>query len=173
MPVYPDPPDRYGRADVPAARQSGALRQVSGSRLWAGGVATAVVAALIALVGVLVVRALLRIDVYAPHTAGAFGNSNTVLLCLTAAVAALGATAVIHLLILSTPRPFAYFSWIVGLLTTAAVVMPFTYGSNIAVAVAQALIHLVIGMAIGSLVSGAGSSAIRTAVMAPPRPDGR
>ena len=43
MAVYPEPPDRYRRADVPAPLPSGALRQVSGRRLWAGGIATAVV----------------------------------------------------------------------------------------------------------------------------------
>ena len=51
-------------------------------RLWAGGVATAVVAALLALVGVLIVRVVLRIAVYAPAGAGAFGDSRTLVLCL-------------------------------------------------------------------------------------------
>ena len=62
---------------------------VNAGRLWAGGLATAVVAALIALVGVLVVRAVLRIALYAPSEAGAFGDGSTALLCLLAAAAAL------------------------------------------------------------------------------------
>ena len=131
-------------------------------RLWAGGVATAVVAALIALVGVLIVRALLRIAVYAPAEAGAFGDSHTVVLCLTAAAAALAATGLLHLLLVATPRPLTYFSWIVGLLTAAATVLPFTYASSLPVAIAQALIHLVVGAAIGSLLSGAAANATRT-----------
>ena len=73
------------------------------ARLWAGGAATAVVAALIALVGVLIVRAVLRIAVYAPAEAGAFGDSSTVVLCLVCAAAALAATGLLHLLLVATP----------------------------------------------------------------------
>jgi hypothetical protein len=140
---------------------SGAPR-VNAARLWAGGLATAVVAALIGLVGVLVVRAIFRIALYAPSEAGAFGDSDTVLLCVVAAVAALAATGLAHLLlVLGTPRPLAYFGWIVGLLTAVAVVVPFLSGGSLAIALAQAVIHLVIGLAIGSLVSGAAASASR------------
>jgi hypothetical protein len=131
-------------------------------RLWASGVATAVVAALIALVGVLIVRAVLRIAVYAPADAGAFGDSSTTVLCFGAAVAALAATGLLHLLLVGTPRPLSYFSWIVGLLTAAATVLPFTYAESLAVAFAQAIINLVIGAAIGSLLSGAAANATRT-----------
>jgi Family of unknown function (DUF6069) len=164
MAGYPDPSDPYGRTGVPP-RPAGGPRQVNATRLWSAGLATAVVAALIAMVGVLIVRALLRIDLYAPVDAGAFGNGVTVVLCVGAAVAALVATGLAHLLLLSTPRPLAYFSWIVGLVTTAAVVLPFTYSAHLAVALAQAVIHLVIGIAIGSLVSGAASSALRSAAL--------
>ena len=130
-------------------------------RLWAGGVATAVVAALIALVGVLIVRAVLRIAVYAPADAGAFGGSNTVVLCLVSAAAALAATGLVHLLIVATPRPLTYFSWIVGLITAAATVLPFTYAESLPVAIAQAIINLVVGAAIGSLLSGSAANATR------------
>jgi hypothetical protein len=170
MAGYPDPVDRHGRPDVPP-RPVDRPPRVNPSRLWAAGLATAVVAALVALVGVLVVRALLRIDAYAPRDAGAFGNSATVMLCVGAAAAALAATGLVHLLLLSTPRPLAYFSWIVGLVTTAAVVLPFTYASGLAVALAQAVIHLVIGTAIGSLVTGAASSALRNAALSTRRYD--
>lgn len=141
---------------------------VDAARLWAGGLATAVVAALIGLVGVLVARAVARVALYAPREASAFGDSSTVLLCATAAAAALAATGLVHLLLLSTPRPLAYFGWIVGLLTTAAVIVPFLSGAPFAVALTMSVIHLVIGIAIGSLVSGAAASATR--VRPPPRP---
>jgi hypothetical protein len=130
-------------------------------RLWAGGVATAVVAALLALVGVLIVRAVLRIAVYAPAGAGAFGDSRTLVLCLGSAAAAIAATGLLHLLLVAAPRPLTYFSWIVGLLTAAAAVIPFTYSANLAVAFAQGIIHLVVGAAIGSLLSGAAANATR------------
>src|SRR4051812_27867392 len=111
---------------------------IDATRLWAGGLATAVVAALIALVGVLIVRAVLRIALYAPKEAGALGDGDTVVLCLGAAAAALAATGLVHLLLLATPRPLSYFSWIVGLLTAVAGVLPPLAGGPPAIAPAPA-----------------------------------
>ncbi len=130
-------------------------------RLWTGGLATAIVAALIGLVGVLVVRV---IATHVPQVpaAGALGTSSaTILLCTIAAGAALAATGIAHLLLVSTPRPMAYLGWIVGLATAAAAVLPLTSGGPLAVAVAEGVINLVIGLAIGSLVAGAAYSATR------------
>jgi hypothetical protein len=155
---FREPPG--GPPPGPPSAASGQPR-VNATRLWSAGLATAVVAALIALVGVLIVRAVFRIALYAPATAGAFGSSATIVLCVTAALAALAATGLAHLLLLSTPRPLTYFGWIVGLLTTAAFVLPFLAGRSFPIAFAMAVIHLVIGMAIGSLVSGAAATARR------------
>jgi hypothetical protein len=135
--------------------------RINATRLWSGGIATAVVAALIALVGVLIVRAVFQVGLSGSREAGAFGDSNTAFLCVIAAVAALAATGLAHLLLLSTPRPLAYVGWIVGLVTVAAAVLPFLSGRDLPVALAQAVIHLVIGLAIGSLVTGAAASASR------------
>lgn len=107
--------------------------RINAMRLWVGGLATALVAALIGLVGVLVVRAIFRIALYAPRDAGALGDADTLTLCVLSAVAALAATGLAHLLLLGAPRPLAYFGWIVGLLTTAAVVMPFLAGGSLPV----------------------------------------
>lgn len=134
------------------------------TRLWSGGLATALVAALIGLVGVLVVRALFQVALYAPADAGPFGGSGTAVLCVLAAAAALAATGLVHVLLLGTPRPLSYFGWIVGLLTAAAGVLPFLAGGSIGVALGTAVIHLVIGLAIGSLVGGAAVSALRSGV---------
>jgi Family of unknown function (DUF6069) len=135
---------------------------VNAGRLWAGGVATAIVAALIGLVGLLIVRALLQIPYLAPIRSGALGDSRTALLCVAAAIAALAATGLAHLLLLSTPRPMAYFGWIAGLLTTVAVVLPLLNGDPIAVSLATGVIHLVIWLAIISLVTGAALSSTRS-----------
>ena len=159
MAGYYDETVPAGGPAIPPDR-SGAPR-INVTRLWAGGLATAVVAALIGLVGVLVVRAVFRVALYAPSEAGAFGDGDTLLLCVTAAAAALAATGLVHLLLLGTPRPLAYFGWIVGLVTAAAVVLPFLSGGSLAIALAVSMIHLVIGLAIGSLVSGAAASATR------------
>jgi Family of unknown function (DUF6069) len=149
------------RADSWDANPEPPRPRLNAGRLWSGGVATAVVAALIGLVGVLVVRALFQVAFSGAKDAGAFGDSSTVLLCVGAAIAALAATGLAHLLLLSTPRPLAYLGWIVGLVTVIAVVLPFLSGRALPVSLAQGVIHLVIGMAIGSLVTGAAASASR------------
>jgi hypothetical protein len=73
----------------------------------------------------------------------------------------LAATGLMHLLLVSTPRPFRFFSWIVSLLTLVAVLAPFMTDAKLATQVATAAIGLAVGLAIGSLVSGAARSAIR------------
>lgn len=156
----------YYEPSVPSGAPLGGAPDapVNYARLWSGGLATAVVAALIGLVGVLIARALARVALFAPREAGAFGDNSTVMLCAIAAAAALAATGLAHLLLASgTPRPLSYFSWIVGLLTVAVVLAPFLAGASVPVAVASGIIHLVIGLAIGSLVSGAATSAARPA----------
>ena len=79
--------------------------QVEAGRLWSGGIATAVVAGLVALVGVLVCRWLFGIPLLAPKQDGAYGDAHTTGLVLMAAAGALLATGLVHLLVLSTPRP--------------------------------------------------------------------
>jgi hypothetical protein len=140
---------------------SDASRAVDAGRLWTGGVATALVAALVALVGVLLCRGLLDIPVLAPTDKGTLGNANTARLAVLAAVAALLATGLLHLLLLSTPRPLQFFTWIVALATIAAALAPFLTDADLDVKVATAAIYLAIGIAIGSLLSGVGRSAMR------------
>jgi len=133
------------------------------TRLWTGGLATATVAALVGLVGTLVIRVLFEHVPVGTGAAHAFTTSSAGLLCLFAAVAALAATGVAHLLIVSTPDPLAYLGWIIGLSTAAAVVVPLLGGIPMAAAIALAVVNLVIGLAIGSLVVGAAGAAFRPA----------
>jgi hypothetical protein len=119
------------------------------------------VAALVALVGVLICRGLLDVPVLAPTDEGTLGNASTVRLVVLAAFAALLATGLLHLLLLSTPRPVQFFSWIVGLVTIAATLTAFLTNADLSVKVATAAIYLAIGIAIGSLLSGVARSAIR------------
>jgi hypothetical protein len=109
--------------------------------------------------------------VLAPTGEGALGDASTTRLASLAAVAALLATGLMHLLLISTPRPFRFFSWIVSLLTLVAVLVPFMTSAELATQVATAAINLVIGMAIGSLVSGAARSAIRLGRQNPRYPE--
>jgi hypothetical protein len=135
-------------------------RTVDAGRLWTGGVATAVVAALVALVGVLICRGLLDVPVLAPTDEGTLGGTSTFRLVGLAALAALLATALLHLLLLSTPRPMRFFSWIVALATIAAALAPFLTDADLDEKVATAAIYLAVGIAIGSLLSGVARSAI-------------
>jgi hypothetical protein len=161
VPPYVEGQDGTGR---------GRLR-VDAARLWTGGLATALVAALVAVVGVLIARGLFEVPVLAPTNEGALGNANTARLAVLAAVAALLATGLMQLLLLSTPRPFRFFTWIISLLTLVAVLAPFMTDAKLATKVATAVIFLVIGMAIGSLVSGAARSATRLSRQDPRLPE--
>lgn len=140
---------------------SGASRTVDAGRLWTGGVATAVVAALVALVGVLICRGLLDVPVLAPTDQGTLGDATTFRLAALAALAALLATGLLHLLLLSTPRPGQFFTWIVTLVTVAAALAPFLTDADLDEKVATSAIYLAIGIAIGSLLSGVARSAVR------------
>jgi hypothetical protein len=136
--------------------------------LWSGGVASAIVAALLALAGVLVSRWLFHLAVLAPRRDGTYGDVHTTGFVLTAAAAALAATGLIHLLLLGIPRPFVYFGWIVALVTIIVVVFPFSTTAPLDAKFATAIVDLVIGVVIGSLVSGAA----RRSIAGTPFPDG-
>jgi hypothetical protein len=96
VPPYVEGDDGTGRGRV----------HVDAARLWTGGIATA----LVVVVGVLIARGLFDVPVLAPEGEGALGNASTARLAILAAVAALLATGLMHLLLLSTPRPFRFFT---------------------------------------------------------------
>jgi uncharacterized protein DUF6069 len=128
-------------------------------RLWSGAVASAVVVGLLALVGVLVSRWLFHLPVLAPRSDGTYGDVHTTGFVLGAAAATLAATGLVHLLMLSTPRPLLYFGWTVVLVTTLAVVFPFSTTAPLAAKIATALVDLAIGIMAGALVGGAAARA--------------
>jgi hypothetical protein len=151
-------PDRDGRVEYRDGRRDS---RVDEGRLWSGGVATAVVAALVALVGVLVARWLFNIPLLAPERDGAFGDAHTTAVVLVAAAAALLATGLLNLLLLSTPRPLTFFSWIMGLATVLVVIVPFKTSADLSAKLATAVVALVIGIAIGTLLNGAAARSVR------------
>jgi hypothetical protein len=124
--------------------------QVDAGRLWAGGAASAVVAGLVAFVGVLIAEGLLDLTMVQPPLIPV-GDSLGLRYAVTAAVLALVATAVAHLLAVTTPRPRSFFTWIVGLATVVGVVLPFTLEGTTSGRVATAIVDLVIGLAILNL----------------------
>ena len=101
-PVRPGKPEKEGgpsdvwtRGTTSECRSSSG-RTVDARQLWSGGAGTAVVAALIALVGILVCRWLASIPVLAPRQDGAWGDASTAGYAIAAA--ALVATAIMLLL---------------------------------------------------------------------------
>lgn len=149
------------RPEEPPPEPSAPTRLIEPGPLWAGGVATAIVAALIALVGILISRWLFTIPILAPRRDGAWGDVSTGMYVLSAAGAALVATAIMYLLLLTTPRPQVFFGWILGLATIVAVVFPFSTTASLAAKFATALVNLVLGIAIGTLTLQVAGRAVR------------
>jgi Family of unknown function (DUF6069) len=136
-------------------------------QFWAGGVATAVVAALIALVGILVCRWALGIPILAPANDGTWGDAHTGEYVLVAACVALVAAGLLYLLVVAAPEPDTFFRWIMGLATLAVVVYPFSTSAPLEQKAATAIVNLVLGVAITTLLTGVASRAIRRS--GPPR----
>ncbi|SDK09221.1 hypothetical protein SAMN04487820_104193 [Actinopolyspora mzabensis] len=145
----------------PEDRGDNGRTSVNARQLWTGGAATALVAALVGLVAVVVMRGVLRIPVLGPSRYGTLGDVSTARLCLFAALAALLATALVHLLLVTTPRPHLFFGWIVTLATVAVAVRPFTTDAALQTQVASCALNVVIGLAIGTLVTGVAAGASR------------
>lgn len=131
------------------------------ARLWAGGGATAVVAALVAIVGILIARGLVGVAILAPKGAGTWGNASTPTYAILSGVCALAATGLLHLLLISTPRATQFFAWIMVLITLIGVVLPLTLVVDNDDRIATAVLNLVIGLVITLLLTGTGRSAIR------------
>lgn len=138
------------------------------ARLWAGGVATALVAALVAIVGILIARGLADVAILAPKGSGLWGNANTATYAIVSALVALAATGLLHLLSVATPRPTTFFGWIMVLLTLIAVVLPLSLSVSWDTKIATGLLNLVIGLVITILLVTVGGSAFKRASRQPP-----
>jgi Family of unknown function (DUF6069) len=170
--AYPPPPNDAGGYRVRPPDDGGGYRvRPDAAQFWAGGAATAIVAALIALVGILICRWTLGIPILAPAGAGAWGNAHTGDYVLGAALVAIVAAAVLYLLEFGAPAPRLFFGWIMGLATLAGVVYPFSTSAPLQQKGATAIVNLVLGIAIGSLLSAVSARAVRIARTGPPSYD--
>jgi uncharacterized protein DUF6069 len=125
---------------------------LSARRLWTGGAAAGLVAALIVVAGIAVCRAVLGIPVLAPERVGAWGDSDTLRYALGAALAALLATGLMHVLLLMTSRPHTIFIQVMSLATLVVAQAPFDLAADTDTQIALAIINLVLGAVIGMLV---------------------
>lgn len=130
-------------------------RRLDAARLWAGGVMTAGLVGLTAMAAVLLVRGVMGIAVFSAPS----GGGSTGWLAGGAAVVALTATGLLHLLLRSASRPGRLFSRIVAVSTAALVVWPFTTSASTETKVGTCVVFLAIGAALGSLLSAVGRGA--------------
>ena len=137
----------------------GSERAVNVSRLWSGGLATAVVAILMVFAGALVFRGVFDVPVLAPEEAGYLGDTSTAVYALLAGVIALVATALLQMLLLSAPRALTFFGWIMGLAIAIAAMTPFSQVAETSSQSATAVINLVTGIVIVVLLRSVGRTA--------------
>ncbi len=143
----------YPEHDVP---------RVDAGRLWAAGIATALVAGLVTEVGILIARGLMHLAIFAPEGDGLWGNANTTGYAVGAAVVALAATGVLHFLLLTTPRGTMFFGWIMSLLTVVAVVIPLNVIGARPEMIATTVLNVLIGLVVTTLLIGsAGGAQVR------------
>lgn len=135
--------------------------RVAAHRLWASGLATALVAALAAVVAMILIRGVFNIPVFAPRGEGTWGNANTAYLAACAALAALVATGLLHLLLLIVARPRTFFVWIAGLATAALMLLPLTTGLDLSTRLGSAAVFLIIGVTITALLHAIVPSVVR------------
>jgi hypothetical protein len=129
------------------------------------------VAALIAVVGILVGRGLFGVDVLAPKGAGVWGDASTGWYALGAAMLSLVATGLMHLLLLFTPRPKLFFGWVMTLATVTAMLAPFVTEEDFGSRFFTAGLNFFLGVAIGTLIAGSAQAAMRSTPVPPaPRP---
>jgi hypothetical protein len=131
---------------------------IDAQKLWIGGLMAGLVAAGVAIVGLLIVRGVFDIKVFTTND-GQVVNASLWWYAVVSFVAALFATGLLHLLLISAPSPWRFFGWIVGLGVAIAVIIPFTTDAELSAKVGTAAINLAIGIAVYSIVSGVGRSA--------------
>ncbi|MGI5221316.1 DUF6069 family protein [Nocardia sp. CA-290969] len=150
QPGYPDP----GYSEQPDEPR------INLARLWAGGLGTAVVVALVIVVAIMLVRGILNISVLSPEGAGAYGTVSTTSYAIAGAAAAIAATGLLNLLLALMPNPLQFFYWITGLITALAVLLPFTLVAGLDAKIATAAINLIAGLCIITLLGSIGAGAI-------------
>jgi hypothetical protein len=155
--------DYYGQTrrmpDDPGYQPPPKSSRVDAKKLWAGGAATVIVAVLVAFVGLLIARGLFQVPVLAPNNAGLVGDSTTIALCSVAAVAALVATGLMHVLLLTVPAPRTFFAIIITLITLVFALQPLTLTVAVGTKIATVIVYVVTGAAIGFSVSTVANAA--------------
>jgi hypothetical protein len=128
-------------------------------RYWVGAGITAVITALVSLVGLVIAQGILRVPVDIgsnPVHAAAYG------LC-AAGIALLGAALFDGMLHIA-PRPLTYYSWLAAIVTVLAGLLPFTGSAGLHSQIALSITNVCVGIIVTLLVPVAASNARRTTV---------
>ena len=144
---------------TPVAVSTPSGPSVDAGRFWAGVVATAMVTALIGLVGVLIVDQILDIELVVRDLVGT--GSTGAAFVVGGVLASVAAGGLLQLLVMSTPKPRAFFGWIMFLATLTAALLPLTWTDVLESAIASGLVNALIGIAIWSLLLGVLSRTLR------------
>jgi Family of unknown function (DUF6069) len=139
--------------------RSGQPYVIDAQKLWIGGLMAGLVAAGVAIVGLLIVRGVFDIKVFVTGDRGEVVNASTWWYAVVSFVFALFATGLLHLLLISAPSPWRFFGWIIGLAVAIAVIIPFTTDAELSAKVGTAAVNLAVGIAVFSIVSGVGRAA--------------
>ncbi|WP_125777478.1 hypothetical protein [Antribacter gilvus] len=122
-------------------------------RFWAGALATMLVAALIGLAAVFLLEEVFNLDIQSPPAIFGTGTDYATW-AVVGAVFALLSAIVLYLLVLSTPRPRSFFGWVIALATVILAALPFAGEPEIVPAVLAAVVWIVLGSAVWSLLTG-------------------
>jgi hypothetical protein len=132
-------------------------------KLWTGGVVTAVIVCGLTIAAFLIVHGMLNYPLLGVRGGGAVVHASMFGYAGGAALAALLATAAMHLLLLTTPRPRWFFGWLGGVSTAIAVLLPLALSQDLAVRLATATVNLALGLAIIGLVRSTAAASLRPA----------
>jgi hypothetical protein len=122
-------------------------------RYWAGALATMLVAALIGLTADIILEEVLDLEIHSQVDLLGAGSDITAW-ALVGALFALVAAIVLYLLVLTTPRPSSFFAWVIGLATVVLAALPFADRAELVPAILAAIVWIVIGSAVWSLLTG-------------------
>jgi hypothetical protein len=129
---------------------------VDQGRFWAGVAATAVVAALAAALGVVVLD-VFDVSLLEPP----IGSSRGLGWAGAALVAAALGGVILLLLVMTTPRPRVFFGWIVFLVTATAAAIPFTRDTTTETQVATSALCVLIGLVVGTSLAAVAGRTVR------------
>lgn len=135
--------------------------QADAGRLWAGGAVTAIVAAGVALVAVLVSHRLLDTTLLNPDGTKEAADDAMVMLPLLAAIITLISTGLLHLLMTTTPRAPEFFAWIGALAMVLVLLEVYLSSSDVEGRLTTGVVYLLLGVVIISSLSGVGRTAVR------------